>query len=486
MSWRGPVLLLLLVLALAHAACGPTPGVSRPERPAARPYQLITDPLPPWIDRVMQQALAEIARTEGSGLTDARTIALQRVPSGERWALFVADEVDTGRARIVPKICGVLPERLAATGVQACNRGRCAPLDIRQTPTIVCNRDVFFGFYHFLYRWWGQHDLVWDAITDSGDRSAMSMAESWIKSANDWAWDFPDEPLPYHIVFRDVALAAFLVTHELAHLTKSDLSSAGPGEAAAAAAPASAARPAAKWVACRNFQEFRRKATRLSRSFDISDADVDALVNDAGSDVGPRAKREWQAEVGADEVATRTLGRLVHRAASVVGRPRAITSAHEALLAIAMMGWYRDMSRFARGYCQELMDDESGIPHFGASVMTQCMCDASTRENAVQLLGHTHPPITLRMFVAAGQLLSDEDMSQWHPAIRGDWSRGAVLMLIANQFSMTLSYDICQEGRVAVAYPELRGARSEPPVIAPPAPSSPREGCKENDPPVRR
>jgi hypothetical protein len=451
----------IVVPVLALVVCAPISGCNRSECtqpraprcssdvPALGPHRLDIEPLPVGLQAAFVRALAVLAATAGSGFSESN-VALQKAPNAsQRFAVLLAEERGIGKADpgIVPKTCGLVRPRTIARGIEICEGNRCAPLAADQT-AIVCDRSAIYSFYAFSRQWRDHQRGIRENLLTNDWTAALVVAEMDVFAPKFVEWVRAEQPEP-DVLFRDAAMATFLVAHEVAHTLEGDALPA-PHEPERRfermLLPATGQR-----IACRNFQQFARDNPRIFGRWITDTAEIDTMSGPGGKASFAHTRAIWDSELAADAYAVAAVRRLMDVAAHEMDAREALLCANEAFMTMSVMSWYRDLSRFAQVFCQPF----AGRDYF----LTHCLCGDDERRAAQQLLEDTHPPIPLRMMQAARQLMAGQRFETWPRELGMANDETGSLLYIVNHEAMIIAFNSCEKKEYVTTYPELSAAK---------------------------
>lgn len=444
---------LVLALVLSGVLQGCKEGVVTDPRRAANagnPHRLDLAPLPVGLELAFAEAIAVMATMPSSRMTTSN-VALQAAPNASQpFAILLAEErgVAEHAPSIVPRTCGLVRHDVDERGVVVCEGDQCTRLEAGTT-AIVCDRSAIYGFYAFSRQWRDNQRNIRENVLKNDWTVTLVVDDMYHFAPKfvEWVRDQAPEP---DVLYRDAAMATFLLAHEIAH-TLEGRASPAPHEPERVfqrtVLPATGLR-----TACRNFQQFARYNPQLFGSWVTTDAETDATAGPGGQASFAKTRKIWKSELAADAYAVEAVRRLLGRAAKRMDAQEALLCADEAFMTMSVMSWYRDLRRFAQVFCEPF----AGHDFF----LTHCLCGDDERASAEQLLEDTHPPMPLRMMEAGRALTAKERMDTWPKRFADMLNETGAMLFIINQAAMVIAYNRCEKKEWFTNYPELSAAKA--------------------------
>ena len=219
-----------------------------------------------------------------------------------------------------------------------------------------------------------------------------------------------DDHISEHLSY----LLVFLLAHESWHLQHTTTSSFA--DSANSEFENSSSDLLSK-ITCRNYDEFARRGKKFEMALDLIPLSEEGVTNDPTElKYFVTTRAIWQQEIEADKYAASVMARLILTlrerglAEQYVQRAFSETLQHFGILALSL--WHSRLRPFAERYCSKYAGEDF--------YLTRCMCKEKKKYSEVlSLFGATHPPIVLRMYSAANELIHklgiDKDVNKVFP-----------------------------------------------------------------------
>jgi hypothetical protein len=377
---------LVFFLLAAHAAAQGYPANEESLKVAAPPHLLSSEEYVNHLVKTAKGAIRMLIATHDPIFGDEAGVALQTLAT-QRVAATVLFPTKSSFAEYLPSL---------RTGHNLCRTvHRNTPASMQ--PIIICDPEEIRQL-DILMRV-GHSPLL--LTYTANDWKLMDLLERIQRDPEGLLKESQPQLIEGHAEDHLTFLLVFLLAHESWHLAHQASASFAPSPMIAGVQDDDLLTK----TACRNYEEFLRQGIKLDFGDDPAKSrdDEPNLENKHQQKAFESSRAVWKDELAADMNAASTLVRLVHfsRQTAHLKQPDVEQVASEMVQTfgyIIMVSWYSQQIAFAHQNCQTYANQDF--------FLSRCLCsDIKLYSQIRPWFSSSHPPMILRMYVAAMQFL---------------------------------------------------------------------------------